>query len=112
MQKICLVGTSVASKAEARALAEGAVAAHLAACVQTAGPGESLYLWQGSVTTEQEWYLTLKTSMEKCGELIDWLGRQHPYELPEIICSQVEATEEYAGWLRGCLIGDAGGANG
>ena len=106
MQKICVVRTSVASQAAARALAEQAVAERLAACVQISGPGESVYRWQGSTACEQEWYLGLKTSGEKSGELVDWLRRQHPYDLPEIICSEADASDDYAGWLLECLAAD------
>ena len=106
MQSICLVRTSAASESDARALAEQAVAARLAACVQITGPGESLYRWQGRVACEQEWYLSLKTSPERCAELIDWLGQNHPYDLPEIVSTEVDASDAYASWLRDCVNGN------
>jgi len=106
MQRICLVSTSAACEADARALAEQAVAARLAACVQITGPGESLYRWQGSTAREQEWYLNLKTTVEKRAELVDWLGKHHPYELPEIVAAEMDASDAYAGWLRSCVNGD------
>ena len=86
-------------------LADQAVTARLAACVQVSGPGESLYRWQGSVAHEQEWYLNLKTLPENITALVDWLSRQHPYELPEIICSEAAATDAYSDWMRDCLNG-------
>lgn len=101
MQKICIVRTSVASRSDARDLAGRVVAAQLAACVHITGPGESVYHWQGEVRREPEWYLAMKTSGERCAALVAWLEQHHPYELPEIVCANPEASDRYAGWLHG-----------
>lgn len=109
MQKICIVRTSAASEADARGLAEKSVSSQLGACAQISGPGESLYHWQGRLRREQEWYLEIKTSRDKCEALMDLLKQQHPYELPEIVCVEADASDEYAGWLHGCLDTGRGG---
>jgi periplasmic divalent cation tolerance protein len=99
MQQICIVKTSVPSQQDARKLAKGMMAARLAACIQIIGPGESVYRWQGKLEQTAEWYLKIKTSKKKCSALVDWLMLQHPYDVPEIICTVGDVTATYADWL-------------
>ena len=103
MQTICLVKTSVASEADARGLAEKAVTRQLGACAQISGPGESVYRWQGKLVHEQEWYLEIKTSLNNREALMELLRQEHPYELPEIACLDVNVSDAYGDWLHGCL---------
>lgn len=113
MQRICIVRTSVASQADARRLAELAVASRLAACAQISAAGESIYHWQGDLAHEQECYLEIKTSRDRCEALMDLLKEQHPYELPELICLEADASDAYAAWLDSCLnTGGLGDMNG
>lgn len=99
-----MVKTSVASQQDARKLARDMIAARRAACIQITGPGESIYHWQGKPEQTEEWYLTIKTSQEKRMVIIDWLMQQHPYDVPEIICTDAEATDSYADWLNDAVI--------
>ncbi len=103
MQQICMIKTSVASQQDARKLARDAIAAHMAACIQITGPGESIYRWQGKLEQAEEWYLSIKTSKQKQPALVDWLMQQHPYEMPEIICTDGDATDSYADWLNNAV---------
>ena len=99
MQDICMIKTSVASQQDARKLARDIITARLAACIQITGPGESIYRWQDKLEQVEEWYLSIKTSNEKRAALVDWLMKQHPYDVPEIICMDGDATDPYADWL-------------
>ncbi|MDQ6996261.1 MAG: divalent-cation tolerance protein CutA [Mariprofundus sp.] len=99
MQKICLIHTSVSSKSEASILAADLMDTRLAACVQISGPGLSVYRWQGKVEQTDEYYLNIKTSLACCDDVVTWLQQNHPYELPEIILTECEATVAYADWL-------------
>jgi periplasmic divalent cation tolerance protein len=103
MQQIRIVRTSVASHQDAQKLAKGVMAARLAACIQITGPGESVYHWQGKLEQTEEWYLNIKTSKKKCPALVDWLMLQHPYDVPEIICMDGEATDSYVDWLNDAI---------
>ncbi|OIO72691.1 MAG: hypothetical protein AUJ57_05550 [Zetaproteobacteria bacterium CG1_02_53_45] len=103
MVKICVIKTSVRSIEQADMLADGLVAAGIAACVQIFGPGMSVYRWQGRVEQEQEFYLTIKTSTELCKVVVDWLTESHPYDTPEIIWAEYQASDVYADWLAGAV---------
>jgi periplasmic divalent cation tolerance protein len=94
-----MIKTSVASQQDARKLARDIITARLAACIQITGPGESIYRWQDKLEQTEEWYLSIKTSQKKQPALVDWLMKQHPYDVPEIICMSGDATNPYADWL-------------
>jgi len=100
MNPIYVIQTSVSSMQDARRLAGESLASHLAACVQILGPGQSMYRWQGAIEESEEFYLSFKTSAAKRSELMDWLIRQHPYDVPEIICHEWSASPDYADWLQ------------
>jgi len=99
MQQICMIKTSVASQQDARKLARDMISARMAACIQITGPGESIFRWQGKLEQAEEWYLSIKTSQKQRMAIIDWLMQRHPYDVPEIICTDAETTDPYADWL-------------
>jgi periplasmic divalent cation tolerance protein len=99
-----MIKTNVSSQQDARKLARDMIAARMAACIQITGPGESIYRWQGKLEQAEEWYLSIKTSEKKRPALMDWLMQQHPYDVPEIICTDGEATDSYADWLNDAVI--------
>jgi len=101
MLKICLIKTSINSLQEAEKLATSLVEAHLAACIQISTLGKSVYRWQRQLEVEEEYYLTIKTSMPLCETVISQLTQLHPYEVPEIIWSEFGATDDYGSWVFG-----------
>ncbi|EAU53769.1 divalent-cation tolerance protein CutA [Mariprofundus ferrooxydans] len=98
MPDISVIHTSVASEADASQLADELIRRRLAACVQITGPGRSFYRWQGEVTHEEEWHLTIKTTTAASLQTRTWLETHHPYEVPEIIWSTCQGTIAYANW--------------
>ncbi|MEH3106512.1 MAG: divalent cation tolerance protein CutA [Sphingomonas fennica] len=96
---IAILTTTVASAAEADALAAALVGERLAACVQSA-PVRSCYRWEGAVTTADERLLTIKTAPDRAAALAERLATLHPYDLPEIVTVLAEASVEYAAWVR------------
>jgi len=99
MQKICLIYTSVSSCSEAKALAAALIEQKLCACVQMTGPGVSTYRWKGRVEQAEEYYLCIKTILVKKDKVLNWLQRQHSYELPEITWELHDSSEQYAEWV-------------
>lgn len=99
MQKICLIHTSVSSCAEAEALAAGLIEQKLCACVQMTGPGLSTYRWSGEVEQAEEYYLCMKTTLEKREKVLGWLQKQHPYALPELSWELRDSSQAYAAWV-------------
>ena len=93
------VYTTLPTLSAAQTLAAAIVEQRLAACVQITGPVCSIYRWKGSVNQDQEYVLRCKTVDTELANLTEYLKSNHPYELPEIIWSTVQASPEYAEWV-------------
>ncbi|MCA9190511.1 MAG: divalent-cation tolerance protein CutA [Planctomycetales bacterium] len=106
MNKIVEITTTVETVEAARELAEQMVVQHLAACVQITGPIESVYRWQGQLCKTSEYKCTMKTTLQ-CQDLaVEWMTREHPYQIPEILVQQCESSESYTRWLAQQLAPD------
>ncbi|MDQ7011637.1 MAG: divalent-cation tolerance protein CutA [Mariprofundaceae bacterium] len=98
-QHLAIVCTSVDDENTAKQLAEALVREKLAACVQVSARGTSYYRWQGKPEQADEYYLSIKTTAAGKASVMGWLDRHHPYDLPEIICLDGEASSAYAAWV-------------
>lgn len=98
--ELLAVLTTVASQEQAEALAQAAVQARLAACVQ-AEAIRSTYRWHGAIACEPEVRLLFKTTRQRYAELEALLHARHPYELPAIFALPVtDASPGYAAWVQ------------
>ncbi len=98
MDMILLIST-VDNKDTANKIASELVEKKLAACVSIF-PIESTYFWEGKIyKNEKEYMLLIKTIKEKASELISWLKKIHPYDVPEIITINAKAYEGYTEWM-------------
>ena len=71
----------------------------LAACVQEV-PITSTYRWAGEVRRADEILLLIKTAGDRGDEVADWLQKNHPYDVPEImVLTEAEARGTYLRWL-------------
>lgn len=96
--RVVLVTVPRGGKAES--LAEGAVEARLAACVNIVPGVVSVYRWKGRVHRDAESLLVIKTTTAKLKALERWLKQRHPYETPEFLALAVSAgSKEYLSWL-------------
>ena len=59
----------------------------------------STYKWDGSVQSEKEWSLEIKISNTNRMSVLKKLKSLHPYEVPQIICTEVTANESYLQWV-------------
>ncbi|WP_030925825.1 divalent-cation tolerance protein CutA [Streptomyces sp. NRRL B-24720] len=92
--------TTTDSEEKAHALAQGAVEARLAACVQISAPVTSVYRWRNAIETTEEWQVLFKTVAERYDELEEHLRAAHDYETPEIIATPVvRGSERYLAWV-------------
>jgi len=101
----CMVQTTLASEADAAALARQIVQARLGACVQLQAI-RSFYMWNGQAREEPEWLLSIKTRSVLYPALESWLREHHPYETPEIV--QLPITAGAAGYLAWLEAGTRG----
>lgn len=95
-----IVLTTTGSKDEASKIAGALVERRLAACVNVVGPIDSVYRWQGTVETAQEWLLLIKTVAGQFERVREAIRELHSYELPECIEIPVEGgSAEYLSWI-------------
>ena len=80
---------------------------HTIACAKRLGPIVSAYRWNGVREVTNEWLVVLTTTAEAAPEVIDLVVAGHPYELPEVIVTPIDAGHPaYLSW-----IADAVGAS-
>jgi periplasmic divalent cation tolerance protein len=95
-----LVLTTAGTEEEAQRIARALVEDRLAACVNVAPKITSVYRWKGTVLTETEWLLLIKTRRDLFPRVQETVRRLHSYELPELLLIPVHAGEEnYLRWL-------------
>lgn len=100
MKKYCLIQTTCSQKEEAEKLARGLIDKKLAACVQLSSPVTSYYSWQGNLQVDQEYVLSIKTSLEKFAQIETFLYANHSYDVPEVILISLdEIGSRYLAWL-------------
>jgi len=100
----CLALSTCPDEQSARRLANGLIAARLAACVNIVPGVVSIYPWKGQVETAEERLLVIKARRSGFDALRDYLRASHPYELPEIIAIPIVAgLPEYLAWIDACL---------
>ena len=100
MTEHCLVLTTVDSADAANLLARAAVEARAAACAQVVGPISSTYRWEGKLTTDQEWQVQLKTTVDALDRLRAVITAHHTYDLPEIVAVPVlGGSPAYLQWV-------------
>lgn len=75
----------------------------LAACVNMTSV-VSRYRWEGRLRRDEECLLIVKTSRAKWTKLKRWVGKHHPYAVPEVLALDISAgSESYLRWLAGEL---------
>lgn len=99
IEPLIAVFTTLPDEASARALAEALVRGRWAACVQLHAIA-SIYEWRGAVQHDTEWRLLAKCRAADWPAVREAIVAQHPYELPAIWCSPIEASDAYADWVR------------
>jgi len=94
------VVTTTGRRKDAEAISRALVEQRLAACVQVLGPITSTYRWAGSIETNQEWQCVAKSRREAYYRIEQAIRRLHPYEVPEILATQIVAGDPaYLAWL-------------
>jgi periplasmic divalent cation tolerance protein len=97
----------------ARELARKMVEQRLAACVNLVGGVRSIYRWKDAVEEEEEVLMVIKTTDARFGALASWVGKTHPYDVPECLALEPAAVEErYLEWLLASCREKDGSVNG
>lgn len=95
---VCVVVTTVATRAEAEAIGEALLVARLAACVQYEDI-RSHYVWQGALHCDAE----VRVSVKSCASLFPLVEacilRLHPYDCPQVLRYEAHASAAYRAWM-------------
>ncbi len=97
---VLVVHANAPDEACAQAIAQALVSEGLAACVNIAGPMQSVYRWRGEVVNATEVALVIKTAASRFPEMAARLKALHPHEVPEIMAVRpAMALPAYAAWV-------------
>ena len=66
----------------------------LVACVNVLNYTKSYYLREGKIKKDEEKLLLIKFSKGKEPELLEFIKKQHPYKVPELIILPIEKVNE------------------
>ncbi|MEU1686637.1 divalent cation tolerance protein CutA [Micromonospora sp. NPDC005707] len=101
MDDFLQVSTATETRDAGVRLAEGAVAARLAASAQVLGPVTSVFWHLGEQGTGEEFQVLLITTAARYAELERFLLAEHPWRNPQVIAVPVICgAKDYLEWLR------------
>ena len=69
-----------------------------AACVQH-HEVSSTYKWEGQIQSDTEWALQIKVSNSNKQSVISKIEEEHPYDVPQIVMHECDASESYTDWV-------------
>lgn len=92
--------TTVSKDEIARKLARSIVESRLGACVNIIGNIRSVYEWNSKIEEDEEFLLFIKTRKENVSALIDFIKKNHPYDVPELIELPIlSGNDDYLKWI-------------
>ncbi|XP_002134235.3 protein CutA homolog [Drosophila pseudoobscura] len=84
----------------AKKLAHGIIDRKIAACVNIIPKIESIYMWEGKVTEDDEYLMMIKTRTERIDELSKFVRENHPHSVAEVISIPIEnGNLPYLNWI-------------
>ncbi len=96
----CVVLITVPDIKTAEKIQNGLVERKLAACVNAVPGVSSVYRWEGKVEKANEILLVCKTRAALTPELAEFVRKNHPASVPEIISLAIETgSTPYLDWL-------------
>lgn len=100
MSNELLVLVTAPSRDDAARIANALVEERLAACVNIVAAIESVYRWEGRVTTDREALLIIKTTAARYQQIEQRVKELHTYETPEVIAIKIDrGSSDYLSWL-------------
>lgn len=100
---IKLVLCTTPDEKSAQDIATALVKSKLAACVNIIKGIQSVYEWQGKVEVDAECQLLIKTNTQNVLQAFEKVSEIHPYDVPEWLELNTEASSAYGQWLQTTL---------
>lgn len=99
--QIILAFSTCPDEDSGRKIAEALVLERLATCVNRIANVRSSYIWDGRLQDDSEILLIIKSTAARLAALRERLTELHPYELPELVVTDVSGgNEQYLEWIR------------
>jgi len=95
-----LLTTCCPDENSANALANILLERELVASVNILPPMHSLYRWEGKIVADSEVLILMKTVEANMSVIEEEVQRQHPYEVPELLCLPIESgSSVFLKWI-------------
>jgi periplasmic divalent cation tolerance protein len=100
MTELCEVVITAPDPEWLLALVRNLVAERLCASAHSFAPVESLYWWEGEVIERTEGRVSLNTRAELVSEIVEYVKRVHPYQVPGISSRPIiDGNPDYLRWI-------------
>lgn len=96
--KFITIYVTHSSKLEAEKIINKLLNDKLIACVNYF-PIDVAYHWKWHIVNDNEIVSLLKTRIKNWSKVKEYIELNHPYEIPCIIKTEVEANDEYVKWI-------------
>jgi periplasmic divalent cation tolerance protein len=101
MESYFVVFVTCPNQQEAEKIVDIGLKARLIACGNIIPGMQSLFHWQGNISSEKEVLIIMKTRQKLLDELIQWIEKEHSYKVPEIIVLPiVGGSGDYLNWIK------------
>ena len=98
-KKTIQIQTAFNSEEEVRRIANKLIEMNLAACVQFF-PIASIYRWKDQIEESKEYLLFIKSTLKNKNKILEFLDKEHTYELPEIVVTSLDyVSKDYSKWV-------------
>lgn len=100
MKEYVVVLSTTPNLSEAERLGKEMVEKGLVACVNIIPQIRSIYKWKEKLHNEEEMLLVMKSRKDRTEEIIDYIRKNHSYEVPEIVSLPITSgSEKYLAWI-------------
>ena len=71
----------------------------IVACIQFERV-RSMFSWNESIHSEEEWRITLTSTIDSVTKLVNLVEENHPYDVPQITWHAVNTGKLYGDWVK------------
>lgn len=107
MTDYCLLYITTKDPTQAKNLAKVLLESKLIACANLIPKMESMYVWNGEMTSDEESILLLKTKQDCVDKIIELVDEHHSYDTPCVLSFRLDAGHpKFLQWLDNEISGN------